>query len=238
MSEPEALPHRLRYDPSSRARLSPRDLPRFPGEGLFDAVARVLCEAECLPRKELFESWEVARRVRRRLRGRRVVDLACGHGLIAQLALLLDPSIESGLAVDKRLPKSAEKVARAMGLRWPRLAGKVVFQERAIKKVEVLSTDLIVSCHACGKLTDQVLDHAISVHAPVAVLPCCQAEAHGDSGGLEGWMDSALAIDVTRAARLRAHGYAVHTQTIPEAMTAKNRLLFGEPQETAPLSSG
>ena len=69
-------------------------------------------------------------------------------------------------------------------------------------------------------------DLTISVHAPVAVLPCCQAEAHGDAGGLDGWLDNALAIDVTRAARLRAHGYHVHTQTIPEAMTAKNRLLL------------
>jgi hypothetical protein len=66
---------------------------------------------------------------------------------------------------------------------------------------------------------------------PVAVLPCCQASATGDAGGLDGWLDNALAIDVTRAARLRAHGYRVHTQCIPGAMTAKNRLLLGEPPD-------
>ena len=69
-----------RFDLSSRSRLTRRDLPRFTGETLFDRVARVVCEAECLPRKELYEAWEVARRVRRRMRGGRVVDLACGHG--------------------------------------------------------------------------------------------------------------------------------------------------------------
>jgi hypothetical protein len=42
-------------------------------------------------------------------------------------------------------------------------------------------------------------------------------------------VDAALAIDVTRAARLRAAGYVVHTQTIPAAITPKNRLLLGEP---------
>ena len=59
------------------------------------------------------------------------------------------------------------------------------------------------------------------------MLPCCQSTAKGDLGGLAGWLDPALAIDVTRAARLRASGYAVHTQHIPAAVSAKNRLLLG-----------
>lgn len=215
------------YDHASRSRLSPHDLPRFPEATLFHRVARVLCEADCLPRRELFESWEVARRARRRLRGTRVVDLACGHGLIAQLLLLLDPAIESALAVDKRLPPSAPKIAAAMSAAWPRLAGRVHFAEHALAKTDVRATDLVVSCHACGRLTDQVLDLAIAAHAGVAVLPCCQAEAIGDAGGLDGWLDNALAIDVTRAARLRAHGYRVHTQVLPATLTSKNRLLLG-----------
>jgi hypothetical protein len=44
-------------------------------------------------------------------------------------------------------------------------------------------------------------------------------------------MDASLAIDATRAQRLEAHGYAVHTQRIPEAITPKNRLLLGAPLE-------
>ena len=54
------------YAHASRSRLTKRDLPRFAGTTLFDGVARVLCDAECLPRKELFESWEVAKRARSR----------------------------------------------------------------------------------------------------------------------------------------------------------------------------
>ena len=100
----------MNFDPSSRSRLNPHDVARFPDETLFHRVARVLCEADCIPRKELFESWEVARRARRRLRGDRVVDLACGHGLVAHLLMLLDPAIACAVAVDKRLPDSAEKV--------------------------------------------------------------------------------------------------------------------------------
>ena len=72
---------------ASRNRLNERLLPLFPGDALFDRIARAVCRAGCLPRKELYEAWEVARRVHRRFRGGRVVDLASGHGLLAQILL-------------------------------------------------------------------------------------------------------------------------------------------------------
>jgi hypothetical protein len=48
---------------SSKGRLTNRDLDRFPGASLFDRLGRAACQAGCLPRKELYEPWEVARRV-------------------------------------------------------------------------------------------------------------------------------------------------------------------------------
>ncbi len=219
------MTHRL----SSRSRLSPRDLPRFEGDTLFHRVARVVCEADCLPRKELYESWEVARRARRRFRGGRVLDLACGHALIAHLMLLLDDTSELALAVDVRIPPSAERLSAALVSAWPRLAGRVQLVASPLSRVAVSTGDLVVSAHACGGLTDDVLSLAIAASARVVVLPCCQDEATSDLGGLGGWLDGPLAIDVTRVARLRAHGYSVHTQTIPGEITAKNRLLLAAP---------
>jgi hypothetical protein len=46
---------------------------------------------------------------------------------------------------------------------------------------------------------------------------------------LSGWLDTSLAIDVMRAVRLEQRAYRVWTQTIPTAITPKNRLLLGEP---------
>ena len=69
------------------------DLGRFPDDSLFHRIGRVVCGAGWLPRKELFEAWEVARRVRRRFRGGRVVDVCGGHGLLGQIMLLLDDSL-------------------------------------------------------------------------------------------------------------------------------------------------
>ena len=71
-------------------------------------------------------------------------------------------------------------------------------------------------------------DAAIAAGARVAVLPCCHSLAKCDSGGVAGWVDGPLAIDMTRAARLRAAGYRVHTQTIPSDISPKNRLLLGD----------
>ena len=221
-----------RFDPSSRSILTHHDLGRFASASLFDRIGRVLCEEECLPRKELYESWEFARRTRRRFRGGRVVDLACGHGLLGQLMLLLDDSSPSVLAVDRVLPASAPALAHALEVAWPRVSGRVSMVQAALNEVALTSNDLIVSCHACGELTDVVLARAIEVRARVVVLPCCHDAATCDVGELAGWLDEALAIDVTRVARLRAAGYRVVTQTIPESITPKNRLLMGEPRVT------
>jgi hypothetical protein len=158
-----------------------------------------------------------------------VLDLACGHGLLAQILLLLDDSSPSALAVDARLPRSARQLSDRMVRAWPRLAGRVELVQAEISTVSAKPGDLLVSCHACGSLTDTVLSQAIAAGARVAVLPCCHEKVANDQGGLGGWLDPALAIDVTRAARLRGHGFEVHTQTIPAAITPKNRLLLAKP---------
>jgi hypothetical protein len=216
-------------DPHARTKLKPSTARHFTGDTLFDRVARVVCEADCLPRKELYESWEVARRTRRRFRGGRVVDLACGHGLVAWLLLLLDDTSDAALAVDRTIPPSAPRVGDVIVRAWPRLASRVTFEQKRVEDVPLGPGDVVVSAHACGALTDLVLARAAEARARVVVLPCCHDEVTCDAGGLGGWMDAPLAIDVTRARRLAERGYAVHTQTIPEAITPKNRLLFGEP---------
>jgi SAM-dependent methyltransferase len=214
----------VHFDPASRSVLSRHDFGRFPSDSLFDRLGRACCEADCLPRKELYESWHVAKRVRRRFRGGRIVDLACGHGLTAFVLALLEPA--EALAVDTRLPPSAHKLYARLRETWPIALS---FREGDLDCVALNAGDLVVSTHACGTLTDRVLERAMQARARVAVLPCCHDKELCDDGDLRGWLDPSLAIDVTRAARLRSAGYAVHTQTIPAEITPKNRLLLAEP---------
>jgi len=215
-------------DRSSRNRLTERLLFQFPGESLFDRIARSVCRAGCLPRKELYEAWEVARRVRRRFRGGRVVDLACGHGLLACILLLLDDSSPLALGIDRRLPESAAQLSAVLEESWPRLKGRVQLIEGDLETLQLEKDDLVVSVHACGGLTDLVLERAMSVGARVAVLPCCHDLNGNGLGGLQGWLDGPMAMDVLRAERLRTAGYRVMTQRIPGDITPKNRLLLAE----------
>jgi hypothetical protein len=214
---------------SSKGRLTDRDLPRFAGESLFDRLGRAVCHAGCLPRKELYEAWEVARRVRRLFRRGRVVDLAGGHGLLAHVLLILDNSSPHALVVDTAIPPSSGRLHEVLVDAWPRLRGRVGFAERSLEAVALSADDLVVSSHACGALADLVLERACAARAPVAVLPCCHDLAVNDGGPLSGWVDGALAVDVMRAIRLEQRGYHVRTQTIPAQITPKNRLLLGEP---------
>jgi hypothetical protein len=217
------------FSPASKGRLTAHDLDRFGGETLFDRIGRAVCAAGCLPRTELYEAWEVARRTRRLFRGGRVVDLGGGHGLLAQVLLLLDDSSASAVVVDRAIPESAAKVHAELASAWPRLEGRVTFVQAAIDDEAVSATDLVVSSHACGALTDEVLARAVAARARVAVLPCCHDLETCDAGGLGGWIDGPLAIDVVRAVRLTQQGYRVWTQQIPAEITPKNRLLIGEP---------
>jgi hypothetical protein len=218
------------FSPASKNRLTRHDLDRFSGTSLFDRVGRAVCRAGCLPRKELYEAWEVARRVRRHVRGGRVVDPGGGHGLLAHIMLLLDESSSSALVVDPAVPVSAMALQAALLDEWPRLEGRVVYRAARVEEVSLDASDVVVSCHACGALTDQVLACAVAVRACVAVLPCCHDAGTCDPGPLSGWMDLGLAVDTLRAIRLAGHGYHVRTHTIPAEITPKNRLLIGTPR--------
>jgi len=217
------------FSRSSKNRLTRHDVGRFQGDTLFERVARVVCLADVLPRKELYEAWEVARRARRRFRSGRVVDVAGGHGLLAYLMMLLDDTSGEAYVVDPSLPPSVVVLHEALTAAWPRLVGRVHAIAAPLESFALTRDDVVVSSHACGALTDRVLESAAFARARVAVLPCCHDRSTCDAGSLTGWVDVSLAIDLRRAARLEQCSYRVWTQTIPSAITPKNRLLLGAP---------
>ena len=173
----------------------------------------------------------MARRVRRLFRGGRVIDIAGGHGALGPVMLILDDSSPDVVVVDKSVPPSSALLHDALVQGWPRLAGRVAFSTTAIAEIELVPSDLVVSCHACGALTDAVLDRAVAARARVAVLPCCHDRVSCDPGRIGGWVDDPLAIDIMRAVGLERRGYRVWTQSIPVAITPKNRLLIAEPAD-------
>ena len=152
------------------------------------------------------------------------------------LLLLLDDSSEQAVAVDHSIPASAKLLLEVLERTWPRLKGRIDFVEAPLQEIALESTDLVVSVHACGHLTDQVIEKAAATGTRLAVLPCCHNLDTADQGGLGGWLDGTLAVDVVRANKLRTQGYKIYSQRIPADITPKNRLLMAEPDAAcAPL---
>ena len=116
------------------------------------------------------------------LRGGRVVDLACGHGLLAHILLLLDDTSPEAVAVDAGIPSNALQLSGELCKTWPRLNGRINYLEQDLETVPLLPSDLVVSVHACGALTDLVLERSVSAGTRVAVLPCCHDLERCDTG--------------------------------------------------------
>ena len=148
----------------------------------------------------------MARRVRRLFRGGRIIDLGGGHGLLAQLMLLLDDSSPTALVVDRTLPPRAARCTRSWSRPGRGCPDESHSSARGIEDIEILRTDVVVSSHACGQLTDLVLERAGAARARVAVLPCCHDLAACDTGALSGWVDGPVAVDILRAHASRAAG--------------------------------
>lgn len=204
---------------------------RLEGDTLFARLARTVCEAECLPRKEFFEAWETARRTRRVMRGGPVLELAAGHGLLSAMMLILDDTSPAAVCVDIEKPQSHRRLMAVLVERWPRLKGRIEYRQGRVEETAAKGNELVISVHACGTLTDRVMDVALAAGSRLAVLPCCHDLKRCDTGGLTGWMDGPLAVDAARVARLRAEGYRVMTTAIPDDITPKNRLLLGWPPD-------
>ena len=210
----------------SKNRLTANAARWFDSDSREHQIARAVCRAGVLPRKEWFEAWQVVKHVRRRkLRFTRVVDLCAGHGLVGWLFALLDQPRDGVLLVDEKTPLNRTAIARELHKDWPE--AKVVDLQTSLATVELRPTDLIVSVHACGGLTDAVLDRAVAVRAHVAVLPCCHPLSLPEAIAVEGIAAGDLAIDIARAHRLLREGYRVRTYLLDPKITPKNRLIIG-----------
>ena len=232
----------------SRTKLRPRDVPSFADAEppLFSEVAQAVCTAGVLPRKELYEAWEVATRIDAAFENHtRVADLAAGHGLLAWMLLLL--ARQRGLprtvvCVDVRMPASVDALSAALTDRWPELGDGSCFHyvEGGINEVVAGPETLLTAVHACGPLSDLVLERAAAANAAAAVVPCCHSLRKQPIPDLPGLTREALvaaadlvgpsaAIDAFRAEVLRARGYYVELAHIPVEISPYNRLLLCYP---------
>lgn len=217
----------------SRKRFGSWVLERFASDRPEDQLARALLAARAVPFKELVESFEFFAHVRHRVRAPVVADLCCGHGLVGLLYGLRHRDVERVLLVDRVEPESAARCLDALAPVAPWLPPKVSFQEGALEDVPLPKGAAVLGIHACGTATDAVLDRALAVRGPVALLPCCHPErAMPGPPTLGRALGIGTATDVHRTYRLHAAGYRTRWSEIPPTVTPMNRVIAGWPEPT------
>ena len=230
----------MRMPPVVASRLRATDVRHFAGETTFHQVARAVCTADAaIARKELPECWAMAERVhdefwRTAEPPRRVVDVAAGHGLLGWFLLALCFQARTPLpvvyAVDERMPASAGKLRDAFGEAFPRLRAQHRYIVGDARDVEATGDTLVAGLHACGGLSDIVIDVALEGSSALALVPCCHSTKipHDVDAAAKVGLDEA--IDEARARRLQAAGWAVERGVLcPREITPKNGLILGRP---------
>ena len=203
--------------------------------------------------KEVLESMEFYGRVKTRLLAAgctTIVDLAGGHGLAGILFAVLEPKVKRVFCIDRRVPPSHHVLVEAAEAVLTGSSHKIEFIEHDIgslsDELRAVSGDRsssaaaqllvedgigIIGVHACGSLTDKVIEIASLLKAPVALMPCCYGGTDkGSPVGVRRALGSAMAADVDRSYRLEREGFFVDWTTIPSQITPMNRIIIALPR--------
>jgi 8-oxo-dGTP pyrophosphatase MutT (NUDIX family) len=170
-----------------------------------------------------------------------VVDVAGGHGALAALLLILLPTVEEAVVLD---PANVGKgsVQRAWGSFYEKKTSTCrheCLRTGLPKELERLKQKnvLVVACHACQHLSEEILKISCGFGVSVAVMPCCQKDASPGSSWkaasknlgipVEKVMDILLAGKVMGLSwQSKRNAYDVRMKLIDEAITPQNRVVM------------
>ncbi|KAL3944119.1 MAG: hypothetical protein SGBAC_001803 [Bacillariaceae sp.] len=179
-----------------------------------------------------------------------VLDVAGGHGALAALFLVSNPSIRRAVCIDPAKVGN-NGATKAWGHLWNsdqrtsknNSKKELVYRneclttglpseiEKALSIIESPEQILVVACHACQHLSEQILEISCRYGVSVAVTPCCQKDT--SPGGA--WKATSKAIeiplqpmmDVLLAGRMMGKGtHEVRMKCMDKQITPQNRVIL------------
>ncbi len=215
-----------------RRRVAPSDAVDFPGDGLADRFARELCAHRATVFREIVEAFEFFALARKHVRAPVVADLCGGHGLVAALFVMFEPTVDRALVLDRRRPGSFDRILAAAAATAPWTAGRIDYVEAQLRNASkrIPPTAGLVAVHACGEKSDRVIDLAIATRMPVALMPCCHPVGTSAAPPALKQALGALAVDVDRTYRLEAAGFHVRWSSVSPEITRMNRVILARPR--------
>eukprot|EP00980_Cylindrotheca_fusiformis_P009329 scaffold2047_cov129-Cylindrotheca_fusiformis.AAC.8 len=169
-----------------------------------------------------------------------VIDVAGGHGALAAL-FLITTSAKRAVVVDPA-QVGGNSVQRAWGTFWETNKKKLVYHNECLRKglpdelQKALATTsrsriLVVACHACQHLSEEIVAIACRFGVSSAAMPCCQKDL--SRGG--SWKSASknlgvpleYVMDILLAGRIMGQGtHEVRMKCLDPKITPQNRIIL------------
>ena len=168
-----------------------------------------------------------------------VIDVAGGHGALAALflicttashAVVVDPANVGGGRIQEAWGRDFIGNHKKLQYRRECLRTGLPDELEKALKMTTRSRILVVACHACSHLSEEILEIACNYRVHVAVMPCCQKDRTPGSP----WkavsknlsVPIAKLIDVLQCGKIMALGsHDVRLKCIDAKITPQNRII-------------
>jgi len=168
-----------------------------------------------------------------------IYDFCSGHGLTGMLFAACNPPREDRIVmthlVDIAQPPSHQVLKDMIAEVCPWVSDNIQFHTMDLEEFSSMpkSTDacrIVIATHACGTLTDKVLEEAVKMECcAIAAMPCCYTGTDkGVPHGIKRAHGVAWAADIKRTYFLHSHNFHTDYSTIPVEITPLNRIIVAE----------
>ena len=178
-----------------------------------------------------------------------VYDLCSGHGLTGMLFAACNPPRQDRIVkahlVDIVQPPSHQVLKELIAEVCPWVNDNVQFHTSDLDSFDPMTMSntetnknsntqdvcpIVIATHACGTLTDKVLEQAVKMECcAIAAMPCCYTGTDkGVPYGIKRAHGVAWAADIKRTYFLDSHHFHTDYSTIPLEITPLNRIIVAE----------